>query len=133
MQTHPKNSDTSHYNPINTTPKISDTSLQWCIHRPGCSSSLGHKKSTLVERQAPEAMATAVIATWVMVEAMATAMPATWVMVEAIAMAVTATSQKAGSTSLRKPRSGFGFENPDLERKKGTAVTATSEWRVQQA
>lgn len=31
--------------------------------RPGCSSSLGHKKSTLVERQAPEAMATAVTAT----------------------------------------------------------------------
>jgi len=32
---------------------------------------LGHKKSTLVERQAPEAMATAVTATWVMVEATA--------------------------------------------------------------
>ncbi|GKV47026.1 hypothetical protein SLEP1_g53969 [Rubroshorea leprosula] len=77
MQTHHKISDTSHYNPINTTPKISGTSLRWCIHRPSCSSSLGHKKSTLVERQAPKAMATVVTATWVMVEAMATAVTAT--------------------------------------------------------
>ncbi|GKV05563.1 hypothetical protein SLEP1_g17560 [Rubroshorea leprosula] len=41
------------------------------LRRLGCSSSLGHNKSTLVERQAPEAMATAVTTTWVMVKVMA--------------------------------------------------------------
>ncbi|GKV24307.1 hypothetical protein SLEP1_g33934 [Rubroshorea leprosula] len=65
------------------------------------SSSLGHKKSTLVERQAPEAIANAVTATWVMMEAMAMAVTATWVMVEAMATAVTVTSE------LRPPQSGF--------------------------
>lgn len=35
---------------------------------PGCSSTLGHKKSTLVERHAPEAIATAVTATCVIAD-----------------------------------------------------------------
>lgn len=35
---------------------------------PGCSSTLGHKKSTLVERQAPDAIATAVTATCVIAD-----------------------------------------------------------------
>lgn len=51
---------------------------------PGCSSSLGHRKSTLVERQAPEAMATAVTATCVMAE-----VTAPWTFPAAAAAAIT--------------------------------------------
>ncbi|GKV02784.1 hypothetical protein SLEP1_g15174 [Rubroshorea leprosula] len=127
MQTHHKISDTSHYNPINTTPKISDTSLQWCIHRPGCSSRLGHKKSTLVERQALEAMATAVIATWVMVEVMATAVPATWVMVEAMATVVLATWVMVEAIAMAVTATWVMVEVIAM------AMTATSERPVQQA